>query len=341
MLPSTPSIFDLTYDELAARVGEPNALEVFQDVYARRRPLSAKVATVLQSSDIGLGGLQLVEQTAGSMTSKFIFAVSDGAAIETVSIKRRTGYTACVSSQVGCAMGCRFCASGRLGLKRHLSSGEIIEQVLGLGLRINRIVFMGIGEPLHNYDQVIRAIRTLRDRRGANFQTSGITISTIGVPKGLRRLREEHIKINLTISLHATLDDDRHRLIPGSKKESVAEVVALSQSWATRHGRPVTYVYLLLPGINDSEADAKRLIHWFRDRPARINLMRWNPVEGGDVYQRIDDRGLSRFRARLVSGGVPAVVRDTQGRDIEAACGQLWLHRELQASRDLSASTVG
>lgn len=341
MMPKTPSVFDFTYEDLATRIGEDAALEAFQHVYARRTAVPERVASVLEAAGIRDGGLRLVDQSTGSMTTKRVFALSDGSAIETVMIKRRTGYTACVSSQVGCAMGCRFCASGRLGLKRHLSSGEIIEQVLGLGPSINRIVFMGIGEPLHNYDQVMRAIRTLRDRRGAGFKTGGITISTIGVPKGLRRLREEHVKINLTVSLHATLDVDRHRLIPGSRKDSVGDVVALSQSWAERHGRPVTYVYLLLPGINDSEADAKRLVRWFRGRPARVNLMRWNPVEGGDVYQRIDDKSLGRFRTRLASGGVPAVVRDTQGRDIEAACGQLWLHRELGASREASSSMSG
>lgn len=324
------TLYDFPLDELGLRVGDDRAREIFGFVYQRRQPLPDRLQQVLQESGIGLGRLHEVESVSGNMTSKFVFALEDGAAIEAVRIRRRTGFTACVSSQVGCAMGCRFCASGRLGLKRHLSSGEIVEQVVRLGPKINRLVFMGIGEPLHNYNQVIQAIRTLRERHGAGLRTSGVTISSIGVPEGLRRLREEHIAINLTISLHATLDETRHQLIPGSKNVSVDEVVQLSQSWAKRHNRPVTYVYLLLPGVNDSKSDARRLIQWFRNQPARVNLMRWNPVEGGDTYKRIDDRGLSRFKSLLISEGVPATVRDTQGRDIEAACGQLWLRRELE-----------
>jgi 23S rRNA (adenine2503-C2)-methyltransferase len=323
----SPSVFDFTYDELALRLGAPSAARVFSELY-RSRSLSPAVRDRLAAE--GIAGERLAGQdvASGTMTQKHVFGLADGAAIESVRIRRRTGWTACVSSQVGCAMGCRFCASGRLGLKRHLRSGEIVEQVMALGRGINRVVFMGIGEPLHNYDQVLRAIRTLRDRRGLALKTSGITISSIGVPEGLRRLREEHLKINLTISLHATTDELRHELIPGSRRYGVDDVIGLSQSWARRHNRPVTYVYLLLPGVNDTDEDLRRLIAWFARRPARINLMRWNPVEGGDTFERVGDRELSRFRRHLRDAGVPAVVRDTQGRDIEAACGQLWLRRQ-------------
>ncbi len=161
--------------------------------------------------------LRAIRRERGSRSQKILFALSDGFAIETVLIRRRDGYTACVSSQVGCAFACRFCASGQAGLMRNLSAAEIVEQVVQLGRGVNRIVFMGIGEPLNNYDHVLAAIRILRDRRGLDFPTTGITISTIGIPKALVRLREEHLAINLTISLHATTQEVRDRLIPGAR----------------------------------------------------------------------------------------------------------------------------
>eukprot|EP00873_Tetraselmis_striata_P032628 jgi/Tetstr1/452892/TSEL_039928.t1 len=274
--------------------------------------------------------LMLKSRDRGTRSEKFLFALPDGYAIETVLIRRRDGYTACVSSQVGCAFACRFCASGQAGLKRNLSAGEIVEQIVRLGPRVNRIVFMGIGEPLNNYDNVLKAIRILRDRSGLALPASGMTISTIGIPRALRALREEHLKINLTISLHATTQETRAALIPGAKKHDIGEVNARALSWAERHSRIVTFVYLVLPGINDTHADLDRLCAMFAGQPARINLMRWNPVDGV-ALRRTDDHTLAAFRHGLERAGIPVVVRDTQGRDITAACGQLWL-RDLNGS---------
>ncbi len=275
--------------------------------------------------------LRAIRRERGSRSQKILFALSDGFAIETVLIRRRDGYTACVSSQVGCAFACRFCASGQAGLMRNLSAAEIVEQVVQLGRGVNRIVFMGIGEPLNNYDHVLAAIRILRDRRGLDFPTTGITISTIGIPKALVRLREEHLAINLTISLHATTQEVRDRLIPGARKHDLAEVVERALSWADRHNRVVPFAYIVLPDVNDDAADATRLARMLAGRKARVNLMRWNPVDGV-ALDRTTDRRLGLFRDTLVRENVPVVVRDTQGRDISAACGQLWL-RDLQGMR--------
>ena len=327
------SVHDFGFDEAEALVGPRAAAMAYRQLYRERRRRSPQIAALLDAAGIeAASGLSRHRVEEGSTSAKTVFGLPDGAAIEAVRIRRRTGMTACVSSQVGCAFGCTFCASGRLGLQRQLRAGEIVQQVLELGPRINRLVFMGIGEPLHNYGEVLRAIRILRDRRGLGLKTSGITISTIGIPKRLRQLREEHLKINLTISLHATTDEVRRRLIPGAKAFTIDDVVGASQRWAERHNRTVTYVYLLLPGINDTGADADRLIHLLGRRRARVNLMRWNPVLGGAVYRRIDDAGLTRFKRRLERHGVPTVVRDTQGRDIDAACGQLWLRDVYPAS---------
>ncbi len=261
-------------------------------------------------------------------TEKWLFGLADGYAVESVLIRRRDGYTACISSQVGCAFGCRFCASGQAGLKRNLSRAEIVEQVVRLGPRVNRIVFMGIGEPLNNYANVLGAIRILRDRNGLDFSTSGITISTIGIPRQLTALREEHLAINLTISLHATTDALRGQLIPGARRHPLADVVGRALDWGRRHNRLVTFVYLLLPGINDTADDLERLVALLRGGPARVNLMRWNAVDGL-AFGRVADARLAAFRRGLVAAGLPVVVRDTQGNGIDAACGQLWL-RDLQ-----------
>ncbi|ABE40087.1 conserved hypothetical protein [Rhodopseudomonas palustris BisB5] len=286
-----------------------------------------------RSRGVRLRTLTRIGRDQGGRSEKMLFGLHDGYAVESVLIRRFDGHTACISSQVGCAFACRFCASGQAGLMRNLEAGEIVEQVVRLGPKVNRIVFMGIGEPLNNYQQVLKAIRILRDRQGMNFPTTGITLSTIGIPKALKQLREEHLAINLTISLHATTQEVRDRLIPGARKHPLGEVVERACAWARRHNRPVTFAYLVLPGINDSIADARRLAAMLRDSPARVNLMRWNPVDGVGL-QRTPDRSLAHFRTTLENALVPVVVRDTQGRDISAACGQLWL-------RDLKGLPVG
>lgn len=311
---SNPSVYDLSFDTIAAATDHATATRIYRQLYRRRRRTGPDIDRLRAALDLtDAVPLRRAQETPGRMSTKVLFALPDGNAIETVRIRRRTGMTACVSSQVGCAFGCTFCASGKLGLKRHLRAGEIVQQVLELGRAVNRIVFMGIGEPLHNDDQVLAAIRILRDRRGLSLPTSGITISTIGIPAKLRRLREEHLKINLTISLHATDDETRHQLIPGARTTSIADVIDASQSWAHRHNRTVTYVYLLLPGVNDTEDDARRLIHLLADAKARINLMRWNPILGRDTYRRIGDHGLTSFKRRLEAGHLDVTVRDTQG----------------------------
>jgi 23S rRNA (adenine2503-C2)-methyltransferase len=319
-----PLALDLDYERFAELNAMTESSIEYRDLFSPHEDVPRALRTWAEERGITARGLVRRERVAGGMSQKLLFGLRDGYAIETVLIRRREGFTACVSSQVGCAFRCQFCASGQAGLKRNLTPGEIVEQVVRLGRKVNRIVFMGIGEPLNNYGNVLRAIRILRDRRGLDFRTTGITISTIGIPKALAALREEHLGINLTISLHATTDEVRGLLIPGARKHAIGEVVERALSWGRRHNRVVTFVYLLLPGINDSEADLHRLSSLLKDAPARVNLMRWNEVDGL-YFRRIADRRLVQFRNGLVRAGIPAVVRDTQGNRIDAACGQLWL----------------
>lgn len=327
---SSALALNLTSDEFDTLNANHQTQVAYRDLFSPHADVPRALRNWSQTHDVQLRSLRRITQERGGRSQKVLFGLDDGYAIESVLIRRHDGHTACISSQVGCAFACQFCASGQAGLKRNLSAGEIVEQVVQLGPKVNRIVFMGIGEPLNNYDQVMRAIRILRDRRGLDFPTTGITISTIGIPKALAQLREEHLAVNLTISLHATTQEVRDRLIPGSRKHPISEVVARASSWAERHNRVVTFVYLVLPGVNDTLADAKRLSLMMADRKARVNLMRWNPVDGV-ALGRTPDRSLGMFQEILDRASVPAVVRDTQGRDISAACGQLWL-RDLRGA---------
>ena len=322
---------DLTAPEFDALNAGEGAGVSYRDLFWPHADLPRALRNWADASGLRLRALTRIALERGGQSQKALFGLSDGYAVESVLIRRRDGHTACISSQVGCAFACQFCASGQAGLKRNLLAGEIIEQVVQLGPKVNRIVFMGIGEPLNNYEQVMKAIRILRDRRGRDFPTTGITISTIGVPKALARLREEHLGVNLTISLHATTQEIRDRLIPGARKHDIAEVIYRALSWAERHNRIVTFAYLVLPGINDTRTDARRLARMMAGQRARVNLMRWNPVEG-IALDRTPDRSLGMFRIELERAHVPVVVRDTQGRDISAACGQLWL-RDLTGQR--------
>ena len=321
----------LTASEFAAIGGMERSAVAYGDIFTCHEDLPRELRRWAEDRNVQLRTLVRIKSEQGKRSQKVLFGLSDGYAIESVLIRRHDGFTACISSQVGCAFSCRFCASGQAGLRRNLDRHEIVEQVVRLGPKVNRIVFMGIGEPLNNYKNVLAAIRIMRDRDGMRFPTTGITISTIGIPKALARLREEHLGINLTISLHATTQAVRDRLIPGSRKHDLHEVVDRAISWAERHNRIVTFVYLLLPGVNDDRGDAERLARMLVGKPARLNLMRWNPVETVDLGRSADHQ-LHHFRQRLVQAGVPVVVRDTQGADIDAACGQLWL-RDLRGAR--------
>jgi 23S rRNA (adenine2503-C2)-methyltransferase len=302
----------------------PHAGLTYRDLFLSHQDLPRVLKRWADENDVQLRCLDRVRVEQGKRSQKVLFGLADGHAVESVLIRRHDGYTACVSSQVGCAFACRFCASGQAGLKRNLNAPEIVEQVVRLGSKVNRVVFMGIGEPLNNYDNVLGAIRILRDRNGLRLPTSGITISTIGIPKALTRLREEHLAINLAISLHATTQETRNKLIPGSHKHEIGEVVDRAISWAERHSRTVTFVYLLLAGVNDSRADADRLVRFLSGKPVRVNLMRWNPVDNA-AFSRTNDRQMHSFRRQLERACIRVVTRDTQGMDIDAACGQLRL----------------
>lgn len=263
----------------------------------------------------------LVTKTDG-LTTKYLFQLYDYKQIETVCIKRRTGISLCISTQVGCSVQCKFCKSGEKGFFRNLTTSEIIQQILFVKEKINRIVFMGIGEPLNNYDEVIRAIHIIKDRKGMDFPTEGITISTVGPIDKLKRLKEEHLKIQLVLSLHATDQDQRDMLIPGMSKYSINETISEVMEYSRRHNRQVTIAYLLLPGLNNRQEDLTKLIKWFKGKNVRINLMKYNGYNT-NIYKIAKDDQIGRFKKSLELESIKVSLRQNYGFSIDAACGQL------------------
>jgi 23S rRNA (adenine2503-C2)-methyltransferase len=301
--------FGFTFNEINDVIGEHDSKALYALLYKNN---SHKKVHTIWTKDI-------IKDTD---TKKYVFELYDGRCIETVCIKRKTGTTACVSTQVGCPVQCAFCESGRNGLIRNLTASEIVQQIIFLEEPINRIVFMGIGEPLYNYDAIIKSIHILRDRNGIDFPTDGITISTVGPIKFLKKLREEHMKIQLVLSLHATNQKTRNCIIPGMTGNSINETVETALSYSKRHNRKLTIAYLLLPGINDKYADIKQLVEWFKHENVMINLLEYNKTNLR-AFKNANRKDIERFKNNLENHGIEVKIRVSHGRNIKAACGQL------------------
>lgn len=278
-------------------------------------------------------------------TVKLLLRWPDGATSECVMIPTDKQKTACVSSQVGCPVGCRFCASGLDGLQRNLTTGQIIEQALyarrealAAGDRLSNIVFMGLGEPLANYDNVIGAVATINADWGLGIGARKITISTVGLPKQIRKLAYEGYQLNLALSLHAPNDELRRELIPWAEKIGIRELTQACATYFEVTGREITLEYTLLAGTNDSEAHARELARFVKRLRCNVNLLRYNPVESLP-YKRPSAEAAHAFQERLRSLGVNAHIRKSRGKDIDAACGQL-RRREMQAQDGVSLPVV-
>ena len=278
--------------------------------------------------ELRLPDVQSVQGTHDGLTHKFVIALSDRARVESVSMRTEKRLTFCVSSQVGCALKCTFCATGLMGLQRNLTAGEIVAQVVAMGdfhgWRDDRfnLVFMGMGEPLANYEPMMEAIRILHDPRGIALGARRVTVSTSGVVPQIRRLAEEGLPLGLAVSLHATTDALRDQLVPLNRRWPLAELIPAAREYGRHTGRRVTLEYTQLAGVNDGEQDALRLAAMARDLPSKINLIPYNPVPGLE-WKRPSPESVDRF-ARWLWPIAPAVtVRHTQGGEIWAACGQL------------------
>jgi 23S rRNA (adenine2503-C2)-methyltransferase len=255
---------------------------------------------------------------------KLLLEMSDGNRIETVVLPYTDRLTVCVSTQVGCAAGCEFCASAGLGLIRDLTAGEIVDQVLTAqscaGKRVTNVVYMGVGEPLFNYDNVVKSIRLLIDEVG--IAARHITVSTVGVTPRIVRLAREKLQVTLAVSLHAPHDDLRRELMPLAAKYPLKDLLAACQIYANTTGRRVTAEYLLLAGVNDSIADARELAILLKGLLCNVNLIPYNPVEGIG-YKRPAASRIANFRKTLELADIPVTQRFERGDSVMAACGQL------------------
>lgn len=273
--------------------------------------------------------LRAEQHAADGATSKFLLGLADGLAVETVLMRQQWGSSVCVSTQVGCAMGCLFCASTLGGVERDLAAGEILAQVLyaqallrPAGGTVGSVVIMGAGEPLANYDNVLRFIRLCHEPYCLGLSYRGFTLSTAGVVPGIDRLAAEGLPLTLAISLHAPNDGLRSRLMPINRRYPLAEVVAAGDRYAAATGRRVTYEYILIAGVNDGDGEARQLAALLAGRLANVNLIPVNPVPERGLL-RPDAARVRRFHELLAAGRVNATVRREMGADIRAACGQL------------------
>lgn len=273
------------------------------------------------------------EQRSSDGTIKWTWRTADGKLVESVYMPETDRKTLCVSSQVGCALGCTFCMTGTMGLARHLTAGEIVDQVhranrrlveLGEGPAprpLTNLVFMGMGEPLHNYEQLKAALDLLLDEDGPNFSHRHVTVSTSGLVPVMRRLGEE-TQVKLAVSLNATTDAQRDAIMPVNRRWPIGELLAACRDFPLKQGRRITFEYVLLDGVNDADEDAERLARLLRGLPAKVNLIPYNDNPGLGFRAPAPAR-VEAFHARLVARQITAVVRKNRGRDIAAACGQL------------------
>lgn len=270
-------------------------------------------------------------QTSRDGTRKMRLVTRDGKAIESVLIPDGDKLTQCISSQVGCALDCQFCATAKLGLSRNLDAGEIVDQVYrGLellgrvepGRRITNLVYMGMGEPLHNYANVVRSIEILTHELGANLSQRRITVSTVGLVPGIEKLGREQVRPNLAVSLNASCDEVRDQVMPVNRKWNIARLLDAIRAYPLERRRRVTFEYVLLAGVNDSMADAARLSRLLRGIPCKVNLIPWNPHPGAP-YARPSPGAIEAFQNEVKRLGLPAYLRTPRGDDIDAACGQL------------------
>ena len=287
------------------------------------------------SASFAFPSLKLVRRvdSEDGETTKFLWRLSDQKLVESVLIRSHDRRTVCVSCQVGCPARCAFCASGKEGLLRNLSVGEIVEQVLHIdrflqevGERVCHIVFMGMGEPMENYDAVVNAIAIFNDPAAFKISQRRITVSTVGVVEGIKKLSDEKFHVNLVLSLHAPNQHLRKKIIPYARKYPLEEILLAMDEYGRKTKRDITYEYTLLAGINDRPQHAEELVSLLRGKQCTVNLIPYNPVDGLKL-KRPEAENIVEFRDILTDAKINTTWRYTKGKDIAAACGQLALQK--------------
>ncbi len=328
----------MTMEELSAyilSIGEPKfrakqifkwlhrGVRLFDEMTDLSKALQAKL-----EDDAFITTLKIYKRFKSRLddTVKYLFQLEDGNIIETVAMSYHHGYSICISSQVGCRMGCAFCQSTKNGLVRSLTAGEILDQIIkvqeDLGIRISNIVMMGIGEPLDNFDEVIRFLKNVNNPEGVNIGYRHISLSTCGLIPQIDCLAEYELPITLSISLHATNDEKRSQIMPINRKYHIDQLIEACRKYQEQTGRRISFEYAVIDGVNDRYENAKQLKELLKGLLCHINLIPVNPIEDG-VFRPPSRKNILGFQETLIKMGLNATIRRTLGGDISASCGQL------------------
>ena len=295
----------------------------FDEMTDLSKSLREKLAKACEITALEQKKLQI---SAIDGTRKYLFALANGNMIESVLMRYKHGNSVCISSQAGCRMGCKFCASTLDGLVRSLTPGEMLDQIYRIqaetGERVSNVVVMGTGEPLDNYENLLKFIHMLSDEDGLHISQRNITVSTCGIVPNMRKLAEEKLQITLALSLHAPSQEKRRALMPVANKYELHQVLEACQYYFAQTGRRITFEYALVGGENDSEEDAKALAQLVKDLNCHVNLIPVNPIKERDFVQS-DPEIIHKFKNRLEKYGINVTIRREMGRDIDGACGQL------------------
>ncbi len=346
-----PDLRSCSYEELQEIVKEKQeasfrAKQIFDWLHAHpargfseMTNLSSKLRTSL-SEAYSLSSVRAAERQISALdgTEKFLFELDDGELVESVLMRYRYGNSVCISSQVGCRMGCRFCASTLDGLVRGLLPGEMLSQVYEIarlsGERVSHVVVMGTGEPFDNYENLVRFLHLISDEKGMNLSQRNITVSTCGLVPQMKRFAEEGLSVTLALSLHAADDGKRKKIMPIAYRYSIRDLMQACLYYFDKTGRRITFEYALIAGENDSAGDAEKLSGLAREVRAHVNLIPVNPVrENG--FRESSAGAVAAFRDRLEKSGINVSIRRVLGRDIEGACGKL-RHKRMGTSGDIS-----
>lgn len=336
------SLLDLTFEELLAALAELDEpafratqiwRAVFKDLvssYAETTTLSKVLRQRLEDAIPWTSTTTLKSlPSSDHQTTKLLLQLNDGETIEVVVMRYARRNTACISTQVGCAMACKFCATGQSGFTRDLTTGEIIDQVLASARllhseskHLSNVVFMGMGEPLANYEATLDAIRILNDPRGFSLGARSFTVSTVGIVPGIRRLSQESLQVNLAVSLHTADEALRSQLVPINHRYPVAEIVRACRAYVRATHRRVTFEIALIAGVNDSDKHAKQVAEALHGVLCHVNIIPFNSIAGSD-WQASPNERVQAFAHIIESVGYPVTIRQSRGTDIQAGCGQL------------------
>lgn len=301
---------------------------IFKDIeeFQQMQNLPRNIISFLNDNFyIGRASIQ-EKQVSSDETTKFLLGLKDENAVECVLMKYQHGYSLCISTQVGCRMSCKFCASTEEGLTRNLTSGEMIEQIMAVtrntGVKISNIVLMGIGEPFDNYDQVIKFLKSVNDKDGLNIGMRHITISTSGIVPNIYKFADEGIQCTLAVSLHSAINNKRSQIMPINKKYNIEELIRACEYYTETTNRRITFEYALIKGFNDDKDDAAALGKLLKNMLCHVNLIPINPVEGKN-FRKAEYNNILDFKKIVENYGINTTIRRELGKDIEGACGQL------------------